>query len=109
MPRLKRRSKKADSRAVERLRESIAAGYPWIHQRGDVYGYTDLLGFVTGHFFPFCDLVDTDQEADDNENRRALWNEIRAPILEQHAQRRPGRRPWGWWTWDAPETRRVLG
>jgi hypothetical protein len=103
MPRRRQRtrSRRVSDAVWEQLRASIHAGYPWIH----IDGFYELLGLVRGSWFPFCHIIDeTDEEA-----QRALWEELQADILAEHARRRPGDRPWAWWKWDAPELRRVIG
>jgi hypothetical protein len=40
----------------------------------------------------------------------AAWNEVRDEILPRYVLENPGRRPWAWWIFDAPEpTRRLHG
>jgi hypothetical protein len=100
------RARRADSiKAIGQLREAIAEGYPWLHQRGEVPGFFDLLGLISGHWFGFSDFVDEN----DDESCRAVWQELRHGILLEHAKRRPGTRPAAWWRYDAPELRRVVG
>jgi len=37
------------------------------------------------------------------------WQQFGPRILEEHIAETPGTRPWGWWQFEAPGRRRVLG
>jgi len=39
---------------------------------------------------------------------REKWQEHRDVLLRAFVEQHPGRRPWGWWRYDATEPRRVL-
>lgn len=41
----------------------------------------------------------------DEELVALLWRELGAEIVREHARHHPGTRPWGFWTYDAPEPR----
>jgi hypothetical protein len=65
--------------------------------------------FLTGrHPAGPCDL-DAWVLKRDEARLRALWREYRTEILEDYIAEHPGRRPWAWWRFDAPEMRRRLG
>ena len=107
MPRRKEllRARKRNDRTIERLRESVAIGCPWLKNQ-DVFGRFDLIGLVHGHFIGFA--MDTLSQ-NDTEGQCELWRVLKNEILAQHYQRRPGTRPAAWWKFDASELRRVLG
>lgn len=107
MPRRKQklRNHRVNDRTLQCLRDSIAAGYPWLHQRRKVDGFYDLLGLVFGRWYGFSDYIDED----DSESVESIWSALRADIIAEHAKRRPGTRPAKWWTYDSSEPRRRLG
>jgi hypothetical protein len=35
-----------------------------------------------------------------------LWHDLKPVIMRDFIKAHPGRRPWAWWQWDAPEPRR---
>lgn len=98
--------RKSDLRVIEGLRASIAAGAPWRPSKadGNDFGWSDLRALLHGAFyFPeFC-------REDDEESVRALWEPLRADFLSGHIKREPGTRPWAWWAFDAPESRKIVG
>ena len=98
------RSRRASDPALERMREAIAAGYPWRYADGRVFGYFDLLLMTKGYSYGFEDFI----TQGDEESKRALWEDLRGDILSQHVKLRPGTRPWAWWQYDKPELRRLL-
>ena len=56
------------------------------------------------------DLLDLHRLVGRNETAlRAVWVEHREEILEDFIDENPGRRPWAWWKYDAPEPRLRLG
>ena len=65
----------------------------------------DLLGLVTGLWYPLCDFVDPE---DNGEAQRFLWGELREDIMREHLKRPPGSRPWGWWALEDREPRRLV-
>jgi hypothetical protein len=101
MPRVKLRSRRADSGVIEQLRGNIAAGIPWrqpeAYNKRESLGYGDLILLVDGLYYAFaCDFVrrgtgrsDYDAEAAEN-----LWQELRKDILEGQRKYRPGKKPW---------------
>jgi hypothetical protein len=91
---------------IERLRASIAAGHPWLHEKSNerFEDQFDLLGLVSGHWYGFSHFIDEN----DDDSIRELWETLRDEILTEHAKRRPGTRPSAWWRWEALELRRVL-
>jgi hypothetical protein len=93
---------------IEKLREAIARGIPW-RRMGDgrVFGHYDLYAMVRGlHYHSTCSLW---KDKNDSETPALLWAELKREILAEHTNRRPGSRPWAWWKYDAPETRRAFG
>jgi len=58
---------------------------------------------IRGHDF-FGDAF-----GDEIEAMRAAWKEHRAEILAEYVSANPGRRPWAFWQFDAPEPRRQVG
>jgi hypothetical protein len=105
--RARSRNRRISHSVVAQLRESIARGYPWIHDAADhMPGHGELIGLVYGHWYEFAlDFVD---EGDD-ESIHALWEDLSGAIIAEHSKRRPATRPAGWWRFDAPELRRCLG
>jgi hypothetical protein len=87
---------------IERYRELIHAGCPWLYQI-EGPGRMDLIGLVTGSYFDFGTNL-----CKDDESKREVWNALRKDILEEHIRRRPGRRPSAWWQFEAPEPKRVV-
>lgn len=75
------------------------AGVDW-HVNWLITGDEPPIG--TPGFNHFC-LVDPPQYA------RESWPSYRATILPAFVKANPGRRPWAWWTVDAPELRRRVG
>jgi hypothetical protein len=100
-------SKRLNQRVLDEMRETIASGAPWEKGGGNRgQGFFDVFGLVSGSFFDFglryC-------QQHDEESQKALWQELRQEILAEHIKRQPGTRPWGWWKFDAPQMRRVIG
>ena len=69
------------------------------------FEYSDVHGLylLTGHDYfndhPFGDPPDEDL-------MREMWEAHRDELM---AERGPGRRPWAWWQFEAPEPRRRVG
>ncbi len=40
---------------------------------------------------------------------RAAWERIGSEATAEYRKKNPGSRPWGWWVFDAPESRRQIG
>jgi hypothetical protein len=91
---------------LQKLREIIASGAPWTKPMERSPGYFDVYGLVHGHFFDFA-LHYCKQH--DEESQRVLWEDLKGDIICEHLKYLPGTRPWGWWKWEAPEMRRVVG
>ncbi len=45
----------------------------------------------------------------DDEKVKAAWESVGADLVAECVKRSPGTRPWAWWRFDAPETRKRLG
>jgi hypothetical protein len=45
----------------------------------------------------------------DPEKLASAWSEVGVDLVAEHVKKFPGSRPWGWWKFDAPETRQRLG
>jgi hypothetical protein len=105
MPARKTLARRA-SADLQKLREIIASGKPWTQKGGEFGGYFDVYGLISGHFFDFA--LHYCREHDEG-SQRELWLELGGDILAQHVKHAPGTRPWGWWKWEAPEMRRVVG
>jgi hypothetical protein len=71
-------------------------------------GYTDEQKQVllTGEDL-FCDAFPGTHPERDNYNDviRPAWDDLRAELLPAFIRENPGRRPWAWWQFDAPERR----
>jgi len=65
------------------------------------------LELLTGHAWFACPGVPEEAGFGDDETaRRAAWEAYREQLLvESEAEGQAGRRPWGWWRYDAPEPR----
>lgn len=57
-----------------------------------------------GHDFDIFDGPDLDADG-----LAAAWEELHEELLAAHIAEHPGTRPWAWWAFDAPESRRFLG
>jgi hypothetical protein len=101
--RQKTRNRRVSDLVIERLRQAIAVGVPWV-TRDDMAGRMELLGLVSGHWYGLSHFVDED----DDDSIRELWHMLRDDILEQHTKRRPGTRPSAWWRFQATELRRTV-
>lgn len=107
MPRKRRRTKERRPRIDwTELREHLHRGCPFgsgpadgCALDGGPLGYLWLL--VRGYRprYPVGTPHDEDLAA-------ALWRELGPEIVLEHARRRPGTRPWGFWAFDAPAPRR---
>ena len=107
MPKRKQttRSKRLNDQVLESLRQLILSGTPWTKRGlGADSGGGDIHGFISGHcFFPnYC-------SEDDKESQRALWEDLKDDIVREHIKQSPETRPSGWWRWERPELRRVVG
>ena len=96
-----------NDKAIVALKEIIAQGQPWTESNERrPHGFFDLFGLIRGSFFGFalhyC-------HEDDEESQERLWQALRDDILGEHIKHAPCTRPWAWWRFDAPETRRVVG
>ena len=86
MPRVKRRGKHRRAGWTEAHREHLLTGYDW----------SAILG---GGFGPDPDVAVLGE----------AWRELRDALLPAWIAEHPGRRPWAWWQFDAPEPRRRIG
>jgi hypothetical protein len=101
------RARQVDLSCIDKLRETIARGNPWMVSGERAFGRYDLYVLVRGiHYRQMCDIW---KDENDSETREFLWSELGAEILAEHVQRQPGTRPWAWWIYNAPETRRPIG
>ena len=79
--------------------------------RKPVVGMTPALHdyFESGISFWFSWKFHGSEEPTEEEAAEA-WEIYREEFVEQYAAENPGKRPWAWWKWSAPDdSRRVLG
>jgi len=57
------------------------------------YNNSHLADLIYGNFY-------FEDSWEDGTAKRAAWKELKADILEQHIQRRPGTRPAAWWEFE---------
>lgn len=99
------RAKRLNEQVLNSLREIVLSGTPWTKAGFDgIAGDSDVYGLISGHFFfpKYC-------SPDDEESQRVLWDELKEDIVREHIKYSPGTRPSGWWRWERPELRRVVG
>lgn len=58
---------------------------------------------VLGPYYPNRSAFDSEEQA------REVWLEHREQFEQYCPGSCPGHRPWGWWQFEAPEPRRILG
>jgi hypothetical protein len=68
---------------------------------GDPRTRARLLG---GHDFPGI----RDGPSLDADQLRAAWVALRESLMAEHIRKQPRSRPWGWWEYEAPESRRQV-
>lgn len=56
----------------------------------------------------WCHRENAWRSSDHEAQARALWEEWREVMLRDWIAHYPGTRPHAWWTWDAPEPRKLL-
>ncbi len=83
------------------LLPKIDDGQPWERPEHDLHIDLKLYELLTG----FDHLGGGFPTLDDT---RDAWTLVRDAMTREHARRRPGTRPWAWWTFDAPEPRRLI-
>jgi hypothetical protein len=89
------------------MQDAIEDGYPWLLHNSAIVGFGELLALVFGfHYETLCDFW---QDSKDEDTPREIWDRLGETIVAEHAARRPGTRPAGWWRFDSTEPLRFLG
>lgn len=73
-------------------------------QRPDIVSPRTIQRLESGHDF---DALFDGPDLTEEELREA-WEQLRETILADFIAKNPGRRPWAWWEYDAPEPRRQI-